>query len=213
MPAHVLPAKGLTRRWDYIVIHHSASRLGGAARFHRLHTQDRGWDEMGYHFVIGNGTDTGDGQVETGTRWHKQKHGAHCKTADNRYNDHGIGICLVGDFENGGTPTPAQMASLERLVAFLVRRCAVPVGRVTSHGAVTHRTACPGRNFPMAVFKTRLQTRLASIDDPMSPAATEVAASGNEPLTWVQPHPAAEERSTPVFSVQDVPKPGQPIRR
>ena len=64
------------------------------------HRRDNQWDELGYHFVIGNGTHTGDGQVEVGSRWGKQKHGAHCKTPDNYYNDHGIGICLVGNFEN-----------------------------------------------------------------------------------------------------------------
>ena len=30
--------------------------------------QAKGWDELGYHFVIGNGTDTRDGQVEVGSR-------------------------------------------------------------------------------------------------------------------------------------------------
>jgi 5-methylcytosine-specific restriction endonuclease McrA len=36
--------------------------------FDRSH-RDKGWDELGYHFVIGNGTSSGDGVVEVGTRW------------------------------------------------------------------------------------------------------------------------------------------------
>src|SRR5579863_9129173 len=44
-------------RWQCIVIHHSASDVGGAERFDRWH-RAKGWDELGYHFVIGNGTDT-----------------------------------------------------------------------------------------------------------------------------------------------------------
>src|ERR1700759_4757278 len=98
------------RSWQAIVIHHSATPAGGAARFDREH-REKGWDELGYDFVIGNGTDTGDGQVEVGSRWTKQKIGAHAKTPDNWYNEHAIGICLVGDFESD-RPTAAHMRSL-----------------------------------------------------------------------------------------------------
>jgi hypothetical protein len=77
--------------WQWIVIHHSATTTGGAAAFDKMH-RAKGWDELGYHFVIGNGTDTRDGQVEVGSRWPRQKWGAHAKTPDNRFNDFGIGI-------------------------------------------------------------------------------------------------------------------------
>lgn len=177
LPADVMPPGGLTRRWDYIVIHHSATKVGGAERFDRMHTKTNGWDEMGYHFVIGNGSDTADGQIEIGGRWYKQKHGAHCKTPDNYFNDHGIGICLVGDFENGGRPTPEQMWSLERLVRYLSKTCQVPVKRVATHGAITHKTQCPGKRFPIAKLKGRLQESLAmseSVDpEPASEALSK----------------------------------------
>jgi len=129
------------------VIHHSATSTGGAATFDRHH-RSKGWDELGYHFVIGNGTDTPDGAIEIGARWHKQKHGAHCKTPDNYYNEHGIGICLVGDFTKG-RPTAKQIASLTRLVRFLCLETGIPPQRVTTHGAVTHKTQCPGRHFSL----------------------------------------------------------------
>lgn len=148
------PPGGISRRWQYIVIHHSAGENGGARAFDRAH-RDRGWDEMGYHFVIGNGSESADGQVEVGSRWIKQKHGAHCKTPDNRYNEHGIGICLVGDFTHH-PPSRAQMYSLTRLIQFLSRECGIPADRITTHGAVTHRTACPGQQFPLAELKRDL---------------------------------------------------------
>jgi len=147
----------MSDRWRTIVIHHSATAVGGARSFDRGH-KSKGWDELGYHFVIGNGTDTPDGLVEVGSRWHKQKHGAHCKTPDNFYNEHGIGICLVGDFTKS-RPTPRQMASLSRLVAFLTSRCGIPSDRVTTHGAVTHKTACPGRYFPTGYFRRTMITQ------------------------------------------------------
>ena len=144
----------ISSRWTTIVVHHSATPTGNARTFDKGH-RDKGWDELGYHFVIGNGSSSGDGQVEVGSRWHTQKHGAHCKTPDNYYNDHGIGICLVGDFTRT-RPTQRQLASLQRLVAFLTGQCNIPDYKVTTHGLVTRKTLCPGRNFPIAWLRRSL---------------------------------------------------------
>src|SRR5688572_6923503 len=75
-------------RWNCIVIHHSGSDRGGAQRFDAWH-RTKGWDELGYHFVIGNGTDSGLGEVEVGPRWVTQKHGAHTVTKGDYHNKHG----------------------------------------------------------------------------------------------------------------------------
>ncbi len=144
----------ISGRWTTVVVHHSATPTGNARSFDRAH-RDKGWDELGYHFVIGNGTTSGDGVVEVGGRWHTQKHGAHCKTPDNYFNDHGIGICLVGDFTKT-KPTQRQMASLRRLTAFLCDQCHIPDSRVTTHGLVTNKTQCPGRNFPIMSLRRSL---------------------------------------------------------
>lgn len=150
-----IPPRGVSNRWTDIIIHHSAGPSGGARAFDAYHRNVRHWDELGYHFVIGNGTDTGDGQIEVGSRWTKQKHGAHCKTPDNYYNDHGIGICLVGDFDRT-SPTPSQIAALNRLLAFLTATCGIPHSRISTHGAITRQTQCPGRRFSLADVKRRL---------------------------------------------------------
>lgn len=155
MPRALRPPGGIRNRWKYIVIHHSASAGGSAALFDRYHRDVRHWDELGYHFVIGNGNGAGDGQVEVGPRWIKQKHGAHCRTPDNFYNRHGIGICLVGDFD-GAPPTPAQMASLTQLVRFLLRECRISPAEVVTHASVTGHTACPGRRFPLFAWRRSL---------------------------------------------------------
>ena len=150
------PSNGkISRRWTTVVVHHSATARGGAKKFDKFHRQQNGWDELGYHFVIGNGTDTPDGYVEAGPRWHKQKHGAHCKTPGNYYNKHGIGICLVGDFTKT-KPTPRQLASLDRLVRFLTSQCGIPARRVTTHKAITGKTACPGPKFELATLRRSL---------------------------------------------------------
>jgi hypothetical protein len=140
----------VSRPWRFIVIHHSATAKGCAAAFDAYHRNGRKWDELGYHFVIGNGTGSGDGQVEVGSRWPKQKHGAHCKVGnDETYNQVGIGICLVGDFERGGRPSASQMDALARLIDYLAARYRIADDHVIGHGDVDD-TRCPGRQFSMA---------------------------------------------------------------
>ena len=135
--------EALPRPWRWIVIHHSASESGSAAAFDQWH-RARGWDELGYHFVITNGRGGDDGSVEVGSRWTKQKWGAHCKTPDNRYNDFGVGICLVGDFRKA-QPTAAQLASLRRLTRFLADRYGIDPANVIGHrDAPGAATVCPG---------------------------------------------------------------------
>jgi hypothetical protein len=145
---------GQERPWRYIVVHHSATATGSADEFDRMH-KAKGWDELGYHFVIGNGTGTGDGEVEVGGRWPKQKHGAHTKvTGHPEYNDLGIGICLVGNFDITH-PTEAQMQSLARVIRFLMDRYDVPRSRIYGHGQLKP-TDCPGRNFDYSDLFRRL---------------------------------------------------------
>lgn len=142
------------RRWRYIIVHHSATESGGAATFDQMH-RARGWDELGYHFVIGNGTETGDGQLEIGPRWHKQKHGAHCKVSGHaEYNELGIGICLVGNF-NDRRPSEAQMRTLARLTHGLMQRYGIPKSRILGHGMLAP-TDCPGKQFDFRDLYRRL---------------------------------------------------------
>jgi len=158
-PAWVV--NGPERPWRYIVIHHSATPCGSAASFDNWHRNHNGWDELGYHFVIGNGTLTPDGCVEVGSRWTKQKHGAHCRVGDDEtYNDWGIGICLVGDFEHD-RPTEAQMDALARLVDYLRVKYAIPDRCIIGHGDVD-TTRCPGRYFSFGNLFSRLRQRQAA---------------------------------------------------
>lgn len=157
--------------WRWIVIHHSATASGGLAKFDREH-RAKGWDELGYHFVIGNGTESGDGQVEIGPRWPKQKWGAHTKTPDNQYNDYGIGICLVGNFDET-RPTAAQLRSLTKLVSYLAATYHVSSDHIIGHG-MAKPTECPGRNLSIADIRRR--------------TAAFAAAPSNDPIV----HPTAQ---------------------
>ncbi len=146
------------RRWRTIIVHHSATRGGNAARFHEYHLYERGWEGgLGYHFVIGNGHGSGDGEIEIGWRWRQQKQGIHARG----HNRSSIGICLVGNFEQT-PPTDAQMASLIELVGCLMEVCGLRPADVRLHRELM-ATACPGRHFPAEAFRAALTA--SRVDD------------------------------------------------
>jgi N-acetylmuramoyl-L-alanine amidase len=157
VPRSWMPSRA-EKAWSAIIIHHSATSEGNAAIFDKWHREENGWNGVGYDFVIGNGSNSGDGEVEPTYRWRGQLTGAHTGgTAGNWANEEGIGICLVGDF-NRTTPTSRQMDSLTKLVRFLQQRYHIPKNRVFGHGNTPggHTTDCPGTRFPMSRLKANL---------------------------------------------------------
>ena len=154
-PRDWLPPADAEKQWTAIVIHHSATENGNAAIFDRMHREENHWDGVGYDFVIGNGSDSGDGQVEVTFRWRRQMAGAHCGgTPGNWANVDAVGICLVGNF-NYRTPSTRQMQSLSRLIRFLKNRYGIPMDQIYGHGETpgARVTECPGRMFPMDRLK------------------------------------------------------------
>jgi len=98
---------------DEIIIHCSDSTFGNAALIDSWH-REKGWDCIGYHFVITNGrihadqeSVVCDGNVETGRAI--DRNGAHCfgKNASS------IGICLIG---KDGMFSDGQIKSLRDLI-------------------------------------------------------------------------------------------------
>jgi hypothetical protein len=160
IPRDWLPPSVAEKKWTAIVIHHSGTKNGNAAIFDKWHREGNHWEGVGYDFVIGNGTNSGNGQVEVTYRWRNQVTGAHCGgTAGNWANKDAVGICLVGNF-NRTLPTSRQMQSLAKLVRFLQNRYRIPKSRIYGHkdtpGAGTV-TDCPGKRFPMAELKSMLE--------------------------------------------------------
>lgn len=183
----------LSREWRHIVVHHSASPTGSAASFDKAH-RDRGWDGLGYHFVIGNGSGSGDGQVEVGYRWTRQLAGAHAGNYE--YNQHGVGICLVGDFEHNGPPSARQMASLRQLIGFLQARANIASAQVIGHGSVPSRnTECPGRHLDMNALRASLGGTFSSSTPAPGPAPAPEMAYADKPATAVfaKSAPAAQK--------------------
>ncbi len=157
IPSSWFPPSRLEKNWSTIVIHHSATANGNLAIFDKWHRQGNYWEGVGYDFVIGNGTNSADGQVEVTFRWRQQVTGAHCKTPNNWANENAVGICLVGNF-NDTLPTERQMQSLVKLVRFLQSRYKIPKSRVYGHNTTpgARITDCPGKKFPMSRLKSML---------------------------------------------------------
>jgi hypothetical protein len=179
IPIEWLPPKDKEHSWFAIIVHHSATEVGNAAYFNKEHSgrlDDFGgrWLGIGYDFVIGNGSLSGDGEVETTFRWKEQLVGAHCKTADNWANTYGIGIVLVGNFDLS-RPSEMQMESLTKLVSYLQKRYYIPANDIYGHGSTpgAHATDCPGTNFPMSEFKQMLSEHPAASHNESSQDSNE----------------------------------------
>lgn len=109
-----------------IVIHCTATREGqdiDAATIRRWH-KDKGWRDIGYHFVVRL-----DGTVERGRA--EDQAGSHVQG----FNTGSIGVVYVGGLSAQGaakdTRTPLQTVSLARLVTELVK--AYPGAQVMGH--------------------------------------------------------------------------------
>ena len=133
------------------------TRQGNARVFDYYHRRVRRMQNgLAYHFVIGNGTSTGNGQIEVGDRWRRQINGGHVHS--DFLNNIALGICLVGDF-NRDQPTRAQLDSCEELTRYLRERCgkadgrAIPVRPHREMNPARWATDCPGDAFPYSWFR------------------------------------------------------------
>ena len=143
-----------SRDWDYVVLHHTGDDFGtvstiDAAYRRRKDQFGNNWLGIGYHFVIGNGNGMADGRVEPTFRWQEQLDGAHAGSRP--HNRLGIGICLVGNFDQD-RPTQRQIAAVKELVTLLAGRYHISPEKVVRHLDVAP-TRCPGRLFPLDAFR------------------------------------------------------------
>lgn len=106
------------RRITEVIVHCSATPAGRdvtAADIRRWHKEERGFADIGYHFVVRL-----DGRVECGR--HLSVAGAHCRG----HNSRSVGVCYVGGIGSDGRPadtrTPAQRQALLGLLTALRRR-------------------------------------------------------------------------------------------
>lgn len=107
------------------IVHCSDSLTGDVAEIRRWH-RERGWNDVGYHFVIRR-----DGEIEVGRTLDMT--GAHCEG----HNHDSVGTCIVGK----GDFTPAQLKALARVDAML--QALFPNIRLHGHREFNAGKTCP----------------------------------------------------------------------
>lgn len=147
-------------RWRYIVIHHSGVDTGTLKAMDQYHRRVRHMENgIAYHFVIGNGSGMGDGEISTTRRWTWQLDGGHLASASQ--DKVALGICLVGNFDQR-PPSTRQMESLRVLTEALLVRCRLTPAAVKTHQQINVvHTRCPGTKFPTSRFISSLKSPAA----------------------------------------------------
>ena len=108
---------------------------------------------LAYHFVIGNGIDSGDGEIEIGRRWTHQLQGGHVK--NHKINLTAIGICLIGNFQET-RPSKLQIEAFTQLMDWLRSEVVPKAKQFAGHRELRgEQTVCPGKNFPLAAMHSR----------------------------------------------------------
>lgn len=142
----------MTKKWEGIVIHHTASpsRVWTKDSSRKISVNDvRNWHinqnfgDIGYHYLI-------DGQGFIFKGRDRDKTGAHCRPG--RRNHISLGVCLTGNFQYD-SPSQEQMSSLIMLVRYLQEKYKIKKEMIELHGKVEGaQTLCPGRYFPEEYF-------------------------------------------------------------
>ncbi|PCI08522.1 hypothetical protein COB72_08135 [bacterium] len=140
--------------WKSIVIVHSGTIAGSAADIASEH-RSLGYDGLGFHFVIGNGTRMGDGEIHVGYRWIDQRDGAELAGVGADFSASGvIEICLVGDGDRRPF-TDEQLHRLAQVVTALAKKLDIPADKINLHKDLAGTTS-PGQYFPQAEFEQML---------------------------------------------------------
>ena len=127
-------------RYDAIVVHHSAGFLS-VRQIQRLHQVERGWSDIGYHFLIDEAGTVFQGRPAVGGQL---AIGAHVGGA----NTGKVGVCLMGCFhpempDCDDSPRPSMIDALGDLLAYLCRTYGIAAGEIFGHRDFK-ATACPG---------------------------------------------------------------------
>jgi len=145
----------MSRTYQNIIIHCSASKWGSSSEIRKWHLE-KGWSDIGYHFVIPNGNikpkvylESMNGTIETGRPI--EKAGAHCQGG---YNINSIGICLIGN----NNFTYKQFDALFSLVRGLMNSYNIDIDGILGHyeTPASHGKTCP--NFNMDIFRNIIDT-------------------------------------------------------
>lgn len=131
-----LPLKKSKRVINEIIVHCTASYEGRNVTvdaIRRMHVKERGWSDIGYHYVVYL-----DGSIHEGRNVNIS--GAHCTG----HNSHSVGVVYVGGLDKNGKPKDTRTAAQKTALLKLLRQLKALYPKATIHG---HREfankACP----------------------------------------------------------------------
>lgn len=143
----------IVKYWSHIILHHSLTADGktvSCQAIRKYHTQEKGWKDIGYHFVIELVND--EYEILMGRPLDQE--GAHCQGM----NSVGLGICFVGNFDEQEVPE-AQWKRGVILVRGLVHLLNIPVENIRGHHDHSEKS-CPGKKFPVGRFRQEVSSLL-----------------------------------------------------
>jgi len=129
-------------KWEYIIIHHSATidgRTFSWSAIRNYHVCTLGWVDIGYNFGIEQVND----DIETLVGRPLYINGAH--TSGHNMNEKGIGICVVGNYDLI-EPHDAYYYKLSKLCKSLMIIFGIPIDKICPHSNFNNKT-CPGVRF------------------------------------------------------------------
>lgn len=140
--------------WTHIVVHHSAGHDTDAldtAGIRRFHERDRGWRDIGYHFLVER---VGDYYTSVSGRPLTLK-GSH----EPKANSTGIGVCFVGNFSLHPMPHEQVEAGAQLIAGLVLLLGGAGSEREVAGKIKPHRhykaTECPGKDFPLDTLVRR----------------------------------------------------------
>ena len=129
---------------EYLIIHHT-ERNNDFPFFIKLrHKYLRKWDDIGYHYLIGNTRPfTRNGKIYTGRN--EEYEGAHTQG----HNKNSLGICLIGNFDKN-QPSEKQLQALYKLIKEKMQQYNIPPENIKGHNEFSGvKKSCPGKTINM----------------------------------------------------------------
>lgn len=143
-----------------ITLHCSGVPFGTLEGVRRFHVQERGWDDIGYHFLITNGdpgrqrhdgVDRSPEKAGDGLSWAGRPlgiQGAHVRG----HNEGNVGVCMVG---HPGRFTEKQYRRALSLISGVCLEYDIPPEQVFGHNELDPLRTCPGVD--MTLFRAALR--------------------------------------------------------
>ena len=144
----------------YIIIHHSLTKdwlLADVEAIRKYHIR-KGWNDIGYHYVLEYVRDTKHARIYIGRT--RLTPGAHALG----FNTKSIGICVVGNFDKTTlSPTEDKYQVLVRLIMRIMQGFDIPVKNIIGHREtykLRHKRiekTCPGSRFDMVTLRSDIK--------------------------------------------------------